>query len=333
MPSRWVSLVVAAPFVLALASGPATEKVDPLFRFQDRAISESSGLVVLPSGLVVTVNDSGDSARVFVVDPTTGRTVGVTSWDAEAVDDEALAPAGPDQVWVGDLGDNLASRDSIRVTRVPVGRGDRTGYLASYSLTYPRHRSYDAETLLSDPSSGRLFVVTKSALGGRIFAAPAQLSADGPNPLRQVGVAPPLVTDGSFVPEGDRVVLRDYGRFVELSFPGWRTLTAGSLPAQRQGEGLAVTDDGHLLVSSEGSRQPVYAVPDPLAPPPSPTATATAPTPTPTPSATATPTPLSRTGQELPEETPADRDPRGFLIGAGVAVVALLVLWRALRPR
>jgi hypothetical protein len=313
-----LALLVVAPFVLGVTSGPSADQGHPVFRFQDRDISESSGLVALPGGLVVTVNDSGDSARVFVVDTGTGRTVGTTTWSGEPVDDEALAPAGPGRVWVGDIGDNTASRDSVRVTLVAVGRGDRSGALASYELTYPQHQSYDAETLLAEPASGRLFVVTKSALGGRIFAAPADLSADRPNLLRQVGVAPGLVTDGTFVPDGDRVVLRDYGRLIELSYPGWQTLTDGLLPAQRQGEGIAVTDDSRLLVSSEGTRQPVYAVADPLAATTSPSST---------------PTPYSRTGQELPEEPPADRDPRGFLVGAGVAVVALLVLWRALRPR
>jgi hypothetical protein len=210
----------------------------------------------------------------------------------------------------------------VRVTLVPVGRGPRSGALASYELAYPRHRAYDAETLLAEPGTGRLFVVTKGALGGRIYAAPTRLSADRPNLLRPVAYAPGLVTDGAFVPDGDRVVLRDYGRFVELSYPGWQTLTDGQLPVQQQGEGIAVTDDGRFLVSSEGLHQPVYAVADPLASPP----------PSASPSASASP-PVSRTGQELPEEPPADRDPRGFLVGAGVAVVALLVLWRALRPR
>lgn len=323
MRERAVALLVAAPFVLGLTSGASPDQAHPIFRFQDRAITESSGLVALPGGLVVTVNDSGDSARVFVVDTSTGRTVGVTTWRGEPVDDEALAAAGPGRVWVGDIGDNMTSRDSIRVTLVPVGRGSRAGSLASYELEYPRHRSYDAETLLVEPGTGRLFVVTKSVLGGRIFAAPTHLSADQPNLLRPVADAPGLVTDGAFVPDGDRVVLRDYGRFVELSYPGWRTLTDGLLPVQQQGEGIAVTDDGRFLVSSEGIRQPVYAVADPLASPP----------PSATPSPTASPPPVSRTGQELPEEPPADRDPRGFLVGAGVAVVALLVLWRALRPR
>ena len=49
-----------------------------VFRFADPAIVESSGLTVA-DGLVSTVNDSGDSARVFTVDADSGRTVGVTT--------------------------------------------------------------------------------------------------------------------------------------------------------------------------------------------------------------------------------------------------------------
>ena len=45
------------------------------FTFRDPAIVESSGLVVA-DGLVVTTNDSGDTGRVFAVDPATGETVG-----------------------------------------------------------------------------------------------------------------------------------------------------------------------------------------------------------------------------------------------------------------
>ena len=60
----------------------------------------------------MTTNDSGDTGRVFVVDPATCRTVGVTTWGGEAEDVEALASAG-DGMLVGDIGDNTAARDSI----------------------------------------------------------------------------------------------------------------------------------------------------------------------------------------------------------------------------
>src|SRR5690349_17794369 len=97
-----VGLLVATPFLLGVTSADAGPRRHEAFRFADPAIVESSGLAVV-SGAFVTVNDSGDSARVFSVDPRTGRTVGVTQWAGEAVDDEALAPAAdPGFVWVGD---------------------------------------------------------------------------------------------------------------------------------------------------------------------------------------------------------------------------------------
>ena len=43
---------------------------------------------------MVTTNDSGDRARVFVVGATSGRTLGVTDFRAQVQDVEALAPAG-----------------------------------------------------------------------------------------------------------------------------------------------------------------------------------------------------------------------------------------------
>ena len=131
------AVAIAVPFLVGAALAPADADRDVVFRFADPAIVESSGLTAA-GGLVTTVNDSGDSARVFTVDARSGRTVGVTTWDADATDDEALAPAGDGEVWVGDIGDNAAARDEVTVTRVPVGRGDRSVAGESFRLVYPR---------------------------------------------------------------------------------------------------------------------------------------------------------------------------------------------------
>ena len=87
------------------AAAPPPDEGRVVFRFQDPAIVEASGLVV-QDGLFLTTNDSGDTGRVFAVDPDTGRTTGVTTWASEPQDVEALAPAGGGEVWVGDIGDN-----------------------------------------------------------------------------------------------------------------------------------------------------------------------------------------------------------------------------------
>ena len=142
--------------------------------FEDPEIIESSGLAVV-GDWVVTTNDSGDSGRVFVVDRS-GATVGVTGW-GDPRDVEALAPAGPGHVWVGDIGDNRAARRSVEVIRVPVGRGDRQVTPATYELVYP-DGARDAEALLRHPLTGQLFLVTKGIFGGTAYAAPVRLRAD-----------------------------------------------------------------------------------------------------------------------------------------------------------
>lgn len=254
-----LAALVAVPFLLGAAAGAPDVADHPEFRFADPEIVESSGLVVLPGAghddLVVTTNDSGDSGRVFAVDPATGATVGVTTWPTDPVDVEALAPAGPGHVWVADIGDNQHARDSVSVLRVPVGRGDRAVAPEAFDLVYP-DGARDAEALLRHPVTGRLFVVTKGVFAGTVYAAPLRLRADRPNRLTEVATAPGIVTDATFLPSGGGVVMRTYSTAHLSAFPSWQGVDSWPLPDQDQGEGVAVAGD-ELLVSTEGARSQV----------------------------------------------------------------------------
>ena len=143
-----MNLVVTTVLLATLGlTGPGDPQT--VFRFQDSRIVESSSLVDLGHGLTATANDSGDDGIVYVVDRS-GRTVGTTRY-GESEDAEAMAPARkPGQVWVGDIGDNLAQRRDVAIRRVPVGRGDRTVVVPTYRLVYP-DGAHDAETLLVSP--------------------------------------------------------------------------------------------------------------------------------------------------------------------------------------
>jgi hypothetical protein len=255
--------IVVLPFLLGAAAGAPDAAGRPVFRFADPEVVESSGLVVLPgprsgSGLVVTTNDSGDAGRVFTVDPATGATVGVTSWQAEPEDVEALAPAGPGHVWVADIGDNRHVRDSVEVLRVPVGRGERAVEPEAYELTYP-DGSHDAEALVRHPVTRQLFVITKGVFAGTVYAAPHRLRADRPNHLTEVGDAPGIVTDATFLPGGGGVVVRTYSAAHLAAFPSWQPVESWPLPDQDQGEGIALAGSD-LLVSTEGARSEVLRV-------------------------------------------------------------------------
>ena len=253
------AVAIAVPFLVGAALAPADADRDVVFRFADPAIVESSGLTAA-GGLVTTVNDSGDSARVFTVDADLGQDRRRHHLGrASATDVEALAPAGDGEVWVGDIGDNAAARDEVTVTRVPVGRGDRSVAGESFRLVYPDGPA-DAEALLAHPRTGRLFVVTKGVFGGEVYAAPSALRADAPNRLRLLGDAPGIVTDGAFFPDGRHLLLRNYGRAFVLSFPSLELVGGFDLPAQKQGEGIAVAPDGTVYASSEGVRSPVLRI-------------------------------------------------------------------------
>jgi hypothetical protein len=328
MRERAAAVAVAVPFVLGSLAAPADGK-DVVFRFQDPAIVEASGLVVR-DGLFVTTNDSGDTGRIFTVDPATGRTVGVTSWPGAPEDVEALAPAGRDDAWVGDIGDNSRDRSSVTVTRLPVGAGDRDAAGETYELRYP-DGPVDAETLLEDPTSGRVLIASKGILGGTLYAAPQRLRADRPNPVKEYGAILPIATDGAFFPDGRHLVLRDYGRAVIYSFPALEPVAELDLPDQEQGEAIAVDDDARVYVTSEGVDAAVLEVPLPRAV----RAVVTAPEPTPSPSASPSPSPgVSREGRELPEEEPqGQRDAGQWLLGTVLFVAAVGVLLVAVRPR
>ncbi len=235
--------------------------VTVVFRFTDPAITESSGLVVT-DGLAVTTNDSGDEGRVFAVDPATGDTVGVTTWASDPVDVEALAPAGPGEVWVGDIGDNAGERPYVEVARVPVGRSVQGADPVRYRLVLP-DGARDAEALLAHPRTGRLYLVTKTLLGGTVLAAPRRLAPDRDNVLRPVGGVVGPVTDGAFTADGRHVVLRTYSRAVVYRFPDLSAVGDFALPRQPQGEGLAIAPDGDLWLTSEGAGSDVLAVPIP----------------------------------------------------------------------
>lgn len=310
---KLLGLVLLVPFAIGfLAPGAAVEPTpgEPVFRFTDPEITESSGLVAR-DGLVVTVNDSGDGNRVFTVDPATGDTVGVTRWQGDATDIEALAPTdtaggtGSGEVWVGDIGDNAGARDHVEVARVPFGRGERDVDAPTYELVYP-DGPHDAETLLADPATGRLYVVVKEFIG-RLYAAPERLDPDGPNELTAVDEVLGIATDGTFLPDGKHLVLRNYGQAAVYTWPDLDRVAQVDLPRQQQGEGIAVSETGEVLVSSEGEGAEVLRVDLPLDDPPAPA--------------------------PAPVEVDTERSLWPWALGGVAGLVIVVVLVLSLRPR
>src|SRR3954454_5079321 len=258
--SAWRSAVVAALLSAAITIPGARATADQptpshrLFTIADDDIFESSGLVDEGRSLY-TVNDSGDDAVVYAIDPRSGETTARITY-ADSVDDvEALVPGRGATLWVGDIGDNRQRRDDIAVYRVRPGHRDAP----RFTLRYP-DGSHDAETLLVHPRTGRVFVVTKSPFGGTVYVAPDRLEEGRTNRLRVFAHVGGLVTDGSFYPDGRHLVLRTYGTASVYTFPGFALTGTVRLPAQPQGEGISVSATNRVLVSSEGVHTDVLQV-------------------------------------------------------------------------
>ena len=327
LPRRAAALAAGALLWLALPA-VAAQEAEVALRIEDPRIVESSGLAVSRRhpGVLWTHNDSGDAARLFAVGRD-GRVVATLALaGVEARDWEAIAAGRDDRgrpaLFVGDIGDNQSLWPSITVYRVaePAQLRDATVPVRRYRLRFadgPR----DAEALLVDPRSERLYVASKDQAGGGLYRAPARLRTDRVNVLRRVAAAPPLVTDGAFAPDGRLFVLRDYQQAHLYAAPG-RRVGGFMLPLQVQGESIAVEAGGRaVLAGSEGFGSEVWRVPLPASAIPR-AAPTTRPPPGPAPPG----------GDRPPGDGSRSWPPAALLLGA-VPVAAVLLVVVARRRR
>lgn len=238
------------------------------------AIDESSGLARSHRfpGKYYTHNDSGDTARFWRFD-LKGNVDGPYSLKgASAVDWEDMASArigGRNWLFFGDIGDNAEKRASLVVYRVeePSSGSAEIGAFDSFELTYP-NGSHNAETLLVDPNTGEIEIVTKAESGKSLVFRLAAGTKPGKHKLEKVGEVAlgswlpggQLATGGDVSPDGRYVVVRTYLAAYEFDVKGkfsdWtrsKRRTVG-LALERQGEAICYSlDGGQFVTSSEFS--------------------------------------------------------------------------------
>ncbi len=198
---------------------------------------EISGLVasVDQPGVLWAINDSGDTDREVLLglreDGSASAVYELTGATNEDWEDLALGPgpmAGRSYLYVGDIGDNDLTRDAIRVWRVlePRADGKSTTTAAPLAgvdeivLRYGDGMSHDAETLIVDPVTGDLYVVTRARKEDpdtSIHIARAPLSTSRPNVLEPVvevdeSMFGGAATGGAITADGSMMVLRIRGQ-------------------------------------------------------------------------------------------------------------------------
>ncbi|MBW5482422.1 Ig domain-containing protein [Streptomyces bambusae] len=255
------------------APAPAAERACTL----PAGLAEFSGLAmsVRHPGIFYALNDSGNTNQVFAVDcsgPTGQLRAAFTLSDTANTDWEGLAvgrdTAGRPVVLVGDIGDNIGARAEIQVHSFP-----EPDTLANATVTPVTYRfaysdgKHDAESLLADPVTGRLYVASKKiGAAGRLYQAPLPPATGQVNTLSPVRPGPVFATDGAYAPTGRSYVIRSGGPIgadtASVYDSSGAKLADVALPAQPQGETVTYADCGTLLVGSENDSQ-VWRVPLP----------------------------------------------------------------------
>ncbi|GAA3118189.1 hypothetical protein [Kribbella aluminosa] len=321
-----LALLGATLFALAgtaLPTASATGTADPaakkLFSINDDRIKHPTGLVKSSKhqGTYWAVSSSGSTGRVFALDAT-GKVQAVFRFGANVSDVEALGIDRNGTLYIADIGDSKLSRAQIEIYTIPepASLQDATNVkYHQYDFKYP-DGPHDAEALLIEPQTSQLYVVTKSSKGaGTIYSAPPAPTRQGTNDLTKLASAPTgVITDGTFLPDGQRVVLRTS---TDLATVAWgdnpnAIARATALPGEGGSIALGATD-GTVVFGADGTSPGIYELAVP----------AKATTGTKTPGASATPKPASTTDNSSSDTSGKSHNLRWIIIGA--ALFALII--------
>lgn len=195
----FLKIIFAFSILLFLISEKLQEKftirldpqvVDTLFsqpkaisQLENKQIDEASGLVFswTNPNILYTHNDSGGDPVVYMLD-TMGKDKGKIFLDGvknRDWEDIAIGP-GPTSnqafIYVGEIGDNDAKYAGIRLFRFAepkVWQNEIHVKPEILSLKYP-DGAKDAETLMVDPLSGDLFILSKRDSSNTLYTIPAE---------------------------------------------------------------------------------------------------------------------------------------------------------------
>jgi len=244
---------------------------------QSDALAEISGIAASRRnpGVLYVHNDSGAAPRIYALNEKAQLLGECDIQGAKAGDWEDIAVGpGPEPnrpyVYIGDIGDNGGKRAEIVVYRVPEPKVDaitpfgrlRIGPADALRLIYP-DRPRDAETLLVDPLTGDIYIISKWDPIPRVYWAAYPQSTTQPTKLEKVAALPPATfpTGGSVSPDGRRVIVRGYFHAAlwdrPLGEPLWHAFSGKpkTIPVAQepQGEGICFdrAGEGYFTISED----------------------------------------------------------------------------------
>jgi hypothetical protein len=229
-------------------------------------LTEISGLVVSRSlpGTLWVHEDSGNPAVFYGFTPALLSSISsrITLSDAPNTDWEDMAtgpkPGGGNYLYIGDIGDNGASRSNVKIIRVPepVTSGNKTITSADYrvkQVIYPGGPR-NAESLFCDPLTSDLYIISKQGTA-RIYRLPAdQFEASGTFELEYLGNlnAPlPDPTSADISPDGGYILVRN------STSGGVTAYLFERGPGTTVGQALTATTPRAVTLQSEGQGEAI----------------------------------------------------------------------------
>ena len=239
-------------------------------------IEEASGLAAsatLP-GYYWTHNDSGNKPEIYLLNNkaelvSTIQLKGVFNRDWEDIAEGVGPTPGKQYVYVGDIGNNLKLGLNIMIyrflapTTLPPEKAEVKPDILG--LFYPDGNSHDAETLMVDPISRHIYIVTKREKQVGLYKVPHLDFKSGDNVKLEKVLSLPytFITAGDISRDGHHIVIKDKehiyywhrkdGESIEVAM----ARAAEILPyvPEKQGEGLTfkIDNSGYLTIS-EGKK-------------------------------------------------------------------------------
>jgi hypothetical protein len=201
-------------------------------RAEDRGESdliEASGIVISPAnpGYLWSHEDRGNSNEIFLLDVNTAETVAsyelsdIFNRDWEDIEIGPGPEAGFNYIYLGEVGDNNRVYRDYKIYRFkePVfeeaHRGNKISInnqdIETITFSYPDGLRHDVETLLLDPWTKDLFLVTKRDFFSIIYVLPFPQDVEAPMEAIRVGEFPfTRAVGGNISLDGKEMLIKTY---------------------------------------------------------------------------------------------------------------------------
>ncbi len=210
---------------------PETEKDTVAFTdritagtLDNKTINEASGMAmsILHENHFWTHNDSGDDPRLFLVNTTAQYQVICTLKGAVNRDWEDIAAAkdpvtGKSMVFVGDIGDNNAVHDyaSIYILDEPNLAAAENIMVSNYDKITFKYQDgkRDAETLMVDPLTGDIYIVSKRESSVNLYQIRYPYSfTDTMTANKLLSMSFTQIVGGDISADGSGILLKNYSK-------------------------------------------------------------------------------------------------------------------------